>query len=75
MERFGDRLLRVKGLARIGDDGAIVLIQGVQRVFHRPERLSVWPDADPRGRIVCIALNVAEAEFLATSKLLAEEQA
>ena len=55
---FGDRLLRCKGLLEIADDGAIVFVQGVQRVFHAPERLSHWPDGDHRCRLVCITRDV-----------------
>ncbi len=65
-DALGDRLLRCKGLLRIADSGEIVFIQGVQRVFHRPERLSAWPDADPRSRLVCIARDVAEGEIEST---------
>jgi len=54
-DTLGDRLLRCKGLLRIADTGESVFIQGVQRVFHRPERLAGWPDADSRSRLVCIA--------------------
>jgi G3E family GTPase len=47
---FGDRLLRCKGLLEIAETGEIVFVQGVQRIFHAPERLSGWPDADHRSR-------------------------
>lgn len=72
INRFGDRMLRVKGLLRIADDEAIVFIQGVQRVFHRPERLTTWPDQDSRGRIVFIARDVAGTDFHSASKILCE---
>ena len=61
--RLGERLLRCKGLIRIADTGEVVFIQGVQKVFHRPERLPVWPDADPRSRIVCIARDTSAEEI------------
>jgi G3E family GTPase len=57
-EACGDRLLRCKGILRIDDTGEIVFVQGVQRVFHRPERLAGWPDADRRSRLVCITRDV-----------------
>ena len=57
-ERFGDRLLRCKGLVEIADTGEIVFLQTVQRVFHTPERLPAWPDADHRSRLVCITYDV-----------------
>ena len=62
-EACGDRLLRCKGILRIHDTGEIVFVQGVQRVFHRPERLPGWPDADHRSRLVCITRDV-EPEVL-----------
>ena len=65
-ETLGDRLLRCKGLFRIAESGESVFIQGVQRVFHRPERLAEWPDADRRSRLVCIARDADEAVIIAT---------
>ena len=62
-ETFGDRLLRCKGLLEIAESGEIVFLQGVQRVFHRPERLAAWPDDDHRPRLVCITRDVDEAEL------------
>lgn len=58
-ETFGEGLLRTKALLRLADEPGAVCIQGVGRVFHRPDRLAAWPDDDPRGRIVCIVQNVA----------------
>jgi G3E family GTPase len=69
--RFGARLLRVKGLLRMTETGEIVLVQGVQGVFHRPERFSDWPDADRGNRLVCIARDLDPAEIEATLALLA----
>ena len=55
---FGERLLRCKGVLEIADTGEIVFVQGVQRVFHAPERLPRWPDDDHRSRLVCITRDV-----------------
>jgi G3E family GTPase len=63
---YGDQLLRCKGLLRIRDTNEIIFIQGVQRIFHRPERLREWPDRDPRSRLVCITRDVDEAELRQT---------
>ena len=63
---FGARLIRVKGLLRIEDSGELVLVQGVQGVFHAPQRLSDWPDADHASRLVCIARDLSEAEIAVT---------
>ena len=65
-DMLGERLLRCKGLLRVADTGESVFIQGVQRVFHRPERLVAWPDADPRSRLVCIARDTTSREIEST---------
>jgi G3E family GTPase len=62
-DALGERLLRCKGLVEIADTGEIVFLQGVQRVFHTPERLPRWPDADQRSRLVCITRDVERAEL------------
>jgi G3E family GTPase len=66
VEKLGDRLLRCKGLIEIAESGEVVFLQGVQRVFHTPERLPRWPDADQRSRLVCITHDVDEAELRRT---------
>jgi G3E family GTPase len=65
-DTLGERLLRCKGLVEIAESGEIVFVQGVQRVFHSPERLPGWPDADRRSRLVCITRGVDEAELRLT---------
>jgi G3E family GTPase len=66
VDTLGDRLLRCKGLLEIADTGEIVFLQGVQRVFHSPERVPGWPDADHRSRLVCITRDVDPAELKRT---------
>jgi G3E family GTPase len=66
VDALGDRLLRCKGIVEIADSGEIVFLQGVQRVFHAPERLAGWPDADHRSRLVCITRDVDEKELQST---------
>jgi G3E family GTPase len=65
-DRFGDRLLRSKGIVELADNGDVVFLQTVRRVFHQPERLPGWPDHDHRSRLVCITQNVERAELAAT---------
>jgi G3E family GTPase len=65
-ESFGGRLLRCKGIVRIRDTGEVVFLQAVSQVFHSPERLSAWPDADHRSRLVCITRAVDPADLRAT---------
>jgi len=67
-EKFGARLVRVKGLLKMEDTGEIVLVQGVQGVFHPPQRFRDWPDADRGNRLVCIARDIERAELEATLK-------
>jgi G3E family GTPase len=63
---LGERLLRCKALVEIAETGEVVFLQGVQRVFHTPERLPGWPDADHRSRLVCITRDVDETEVQRT---------
>ena len=63
---FGARLIRIKGLLEMEDTGEIVFVQGVQGVFHAPQRFRAWPDADHGNRLVCIARDLHEAELAAT---------
>ena len=63
---LGDRLLRCKGLVEIAETGEVVFLQGVQRVFHAPERLPGWPDADHRSRVVCITRDADGSEVKRT---------
>lgn len=67
-ERFGARLLRVKGLLRMADTGEIVMVHGVQGVFHKPQRFRDWPDADRGNRLVCIARDLERSEIEETLK-------
>ena len=71
VETLGERLLRCKGIMEIADSGEVVFIQGVQRMFHPPQRLAAWPDADHRGRLVCITRDVEERELRRTLGALA----
>ena len=54
MDRHRDGLLRIKGMLRTVDDDAPLVIHGVQGDFHRPVRLSRWPDERRGNSIVVI---------------------
>ena len=71
--QFGAALLRVKGLIRMTETGEIVLVDGVQGVFHRPQRFRDWPDADHGNRLVCIARDIEPAEIAFTLPALYTE--
>jgi len=67
---FGAKLIRVKGLLHMEESGEIALVQGVQGVFHPPQRLREWPDADHADRLVCIARDLTERDLAATMPAL-----
>jgi len=57
----GPNLLRLKGLVCVAEDlSRPILLHGVQHVFHPPERLPHWPDADHRTRLVFITKDLDE---------------
>ena len=63
---FGAKLIRVKGLLRMEDSGEVAFVQGVQGVFHSPQRFREWPDADHGNRLVCISRDVPEQDIAIT---------
>ena len=63
-EEFGARLIRVKGLLEIED--SIAFVQGVQGVFHPPQRFPDWPDDDRQNRLVCISRDIPEQDIALT---------
>jgi G3E family GTPase len=67
---FGARLIRVKGLLRMDDSGEIAFVQGVQGVFHSPQRFRNWeefgPSSDHSNRLVCISRDLREQDIAAT---------
>jgi G3E family GTPase len=54
LHAHGERVLRVKGILNIEGAATPVLVNGVQRLMHRPEHLSAWPDEDRRSILVFI---------------------
>ena len=64
--KFGNQLLRCKGLLSVNDARPYVVIQGVGKVFHSPTFLQSWPDEDSRGRLVCIGQEL-DPEWLQAS--------
>lgn len=68
--QYGPHLLRCKGLLQINEPPSFVLIQGVGKVFHTPTTLNAWPDADSRGRLVCIGTNLNPVWLQASLKAL-----
>ena len=56
-EEFGARLIRVKGLLQMED--TIAFVQGVQGVFHPPQRFRTGRMPITRNRLVCISRDLA----------------
>jgi G3E family GTPase len=52
----GPDLLRVKGIVNV--EGAPVVVQGVQHIFHPPVSLDRWPSADTTTRLVFITRRI-----------------
>jgi G3E family GTPase len=75
LTKYGDSLLRVKGLMRVMGDKAPVVVQCVQDNAYAPVRLSSWPTekafADGRGRLVFIAAGLEEEDRADIRALLA----
>ena len=63
---FGAKLIRVKGLLRMDDTGEIAFVQGVQGVFHAPQRFKHWPGGNHGNGLVCIARDLEEKDILVT---------
>jgi G3E family GTPase len=54
----GRNLLRVKGILNVDGEELPVVVHGVQHLFHPPQSLSAWPDADRSSRLVFITTGV-----------------
>lgn len=57
----GADLLRVKGILNVAGEDAPLAVHGVHHIFHPPVRLSAWPDADRRSRLVFITRDLGRA--------------
>lgn len=55
LHRYGNELLRVKGVLNIADAETPVAIHAVQHLVHPPRHLGMWPDTERRSRLVFIA--------------------
>ena len=53
-----------QGLLQIED--SIAFVQGVQGVFHPPQRFKDWPDDDRENRLVCISRDIPEEDIALT---------
>ena len=58
LHRHGEKILRVKGILALRDEGRPVAVHGVQHRVHARRHLDQWPDGDRRSRIVFIVEGV-----------------
>ncbi len=63
---YGDKLLRVKGIATVEGQPKPFVVHGVQHVFYPPDTLADWPkrrdgERDLRSRFVFITKDLPEA--------------
>jgi G3E family GTPase len=65
IERHGEQLLRVKGIVNVRGQVSPRVIHIVQHVLYPVLRLSEWPGADRRTRLVFIVRDLAQAEVQA----------
>jgi G3E family GTPase len=52
--RYGENILRIKGLLNVTGRDAPVVVHGVHYLQHPPVTLAKWPDDDRRSRLVFI---------------------
>jgi G3E family GTPase len=63
IERYGARLLRVKGIVTAKRQKRPFAIHSVQHIRHQPVTLPSWPGGDERTRIVFITRDVSRADI------------
>jgi G3E family GTPase len=74
--RYGERLLRLKGIVQLAGESAPVAVHGVHHVFHPPQPLPHLKDAGLAGTtLVVIARDVPENEIRSSWQRFVDEQA
>ena len=63
LEVAGDRILRLKGLARVAGTPGPVALHAVHHTLYPPAALPAWPDGERTTRIVVIARDLEEARI------------
>ena len=66
LNRYGDKVLRIKGLLNVAGLTTPVLINGVQHIVHPPTHLEAWPDQDQRSRVIFIVRDISEQRLKAS---------
>jgi len=63
LNRYGNDVLRVKGILQVQGSDAPVFINAVQHIVHPPQHLERWPSQDQRSRIVFITRGMDHARL------------
>jgi G3E family GTPase len=63
LNRYGQDILRLKGLLHIAGVSTPVVIHGVQHTIHPPTHLDAWPEGIARTRLVLIAKGLVRARL------------
>ncbi len=63
LNRYGNDVLRVKGILQVQGSDAPVFINAVQHIVHPPQHLERWPSQDQRSRIVFITRGMDHARI------------
>lgn len=58
LKKYGENILRVKGILNIKDHEQPIVIHGVQHCIYAPEHLEEWPWEDKKSRIVFITRGI-----------------
>jgi G3E family GTPase len=66
LHRWGQDILRVKGILNVQGSPLPVVVHGVQHLIHPPMHLDAWPDDDRRSRLILIG-NLPPAEQIQDS--------
>jgi G3E family GTPase len=59
LHRYGNEVLRVKGILNVAGSDTPVAVHGVQYLVHPPTHMNAWPDTDRRSRLVLIVKGLA----------------
>ena len=58
LDKYGEQIMRIKGILKLKGFEQPVLIQGVQHCLYPPEHLDTWPWVKSQSKIVLIARNL-----------------
>ncbi|OZI26079.1 hypothetical protein CAL26_01625 [Bordetella genomosp. 9] len=73
VHRYGDTLLRLKGILNIAGSDRPTVVHGVRHLIHAPMHLDAWPDDDRRSRLVLIGTLPSQAALQASLERFARQ--